>query len=90
MAGANVALSMGLKPVFADIDKFTWCLDIKSVENLINKNTKAIIATHTYGNMCEMNELKKYLKLKKFTLLKMLQKLLDLNMKIILLEQLEI
>lgn len=69
MAGANVALTMGLKPVFADIDKLTWCLDIKSVENLINKNTKAIIATHTYGNMCEMNELKKISKVKNIYLI---------------------
>ena len=60
---------MGLKPVFADIDKLTWCLDIKSVENLINKNTKAIIATHTYGNMCEMNELKKISKVKNIYLI---------------------
>ena len=48
IANANVALTMGLKPVFADIDKFTWCLDIKSVENLINKNTKAIIEPYIW------------------------------------------
>ena len=49
---------VGASPVFVDILPDTWCIDPKRVESSITKNTKAIIATHIYGNLCEMNELK--------------------------------
>src|ERR1035441_7485916 len=29
MAAANIALHMGLKPVFAEVDKDTWCLSAR-------------------------------------------------------------
>ena len=45
------------KPVFADVTKKDWCLDPVSVENNINKKTKAIICVNIYGNMPEMKEL---------------------------------
>ena len=51
MAAANVALSMGLKPIFVDVDEKTWCIDINSLSNIISKKTKVVIAIHTYGNM---------------------------------------
>lgn len=57
MAAANIALHMNLKPVFAEIDTDTWCLSVKSLEKYITKKTKAIVAVHTYGNVCSMNEI---------------------------------
>ena len=36
-------------PIFADIDPNTYNLDIKSVEKLINKKTKAIISVDIFG-----------------------------------------
>ena len=48
---------LGATPVFVDILSDTWCLDPKKVEAAITNKTKAIIATHLYGNLCEMNEL---------------------------------
>ena len=59
MAAANVALSMGLKPIFVDVDEKTWCIDINSLSNIISKKTKVVIAIHTYGNMCKIDEIKK-------------------------------
>lgn len=44
---------------FADVNKGDWCLNIKSVENLIRNNTMAIIAVNIYGNICDFNELEK-------------------------------
>ena len=41
MAAANVALSMGLKPIFVDVDEKTWCIDINSLSNIISK-TKVV------------------------------------------------
>ncbi len=48
---------LGATPVFVDIDPVTWCIDPSSVKSAITKKTKAIIATHLYGNLCDMNEL---------------------------------
>ena len=48
---------LGAKPVFVDILPNTWCIDPKAVEQAITPKTKAIIAVHLYGNLCEMDEL---------------------------------
>lgn len=45
----------GAKPVFVDILPDTWCIDPLKAESAITKNTKAIIATHLYGNLCDMD-----------------------------------
>ncbi len=50
-------LHLGAKPVFVDILPDTWCLDHILVEEAITPRTKAIIAVHIYGNLCEMDEL---------------------------------
>lgn len=42
------------KPVFADINSKTFCLDPLEVRKKINKNTKAILATHVFGNGCDV------------------------------------
>jgi len=57
IATVSPIVHLGAKPIFVDIDPLTWCIDPKEVEKKINKNTKAIIATHLYGNLCEMSEL---------------------------------
>ncbi len=49
---------LNAKPVFVDIDPVTWCVDPREVEKKINKNTKAIIAVHLYGNICDVKSLK--------------------------------
>jgi perosamine synthetase len=48
---------LGAKPVFVDILPDTWCIDPALAEQTITPKTKAIIATHLYGNLCEMDEL---------------------------------
>ncbi len=48
---------LGAKPVFVDILPDTWCIDPDRAEAAITSRTKAIIATHLYGNLCEMDRL---------------------------------
>ncbi len=48
---------VGATPVFVDILPDTWCLDPALVEAAITPRTKAIVATHLYGNLCEMDQL---------------------------------
>ena len=58
IATANAPLFVGAKPVFADIEKDTFGLDPKSVEEKITENTKAIIPIHYGGCPCKIKELK--------------------------------
>ena len=44
----------GLKPVFCDIKKDDFTIDPEKIEKLINKNTKAIMPVHVYGNICDV------------------------------------
>lgn len=46
---------VGAEPVFADIDKDSWCLDSKSLKDSITTRTKAVIVVDLYGNMPDMN-----------------------------------
>ncbi len=48
---------LGAKPVFVDILPDSWCLDPALVEQAITSRTKAIVAVHLYGNLCEMDKL---------------------------------
>jgi perosamine synthetase len=58
IASAAPVIYVGAKPVFVDVLPDTWCIDPKKVEKAINRNTRAIIAVHLYGNLCEMDELR--------------------------------
>jgi len=46
-------------PVFADIDLDTFNIDPASVRSKITPRTKAIICTHHFGSICDMDELLK-------------------------------
>jgi len=48
---------LGASPVFADVLPDSWCLDPDKVEAAITSRTKAIIAVHLYGNLCDMERL---------------------------------
>ena len=64
VATAKAVSYVNAKPVFADIEKDTWNIDIKSTEGLINKKTKAIIPVHMYGQPANILEIKKLAKKK--------------------------
>ncbi|MBB3311536.1 perosamine synthetase [Rhizobium sp. BK196] len=48
---------LGAEPVFVDVLPDTWCIDPLEVERHITPRTRAIIATHIYGNLCDMDAL---------------------------------
>ena len=43
--------------MLVDILQDSWCLDPEQVEAAITPQTKAIVAVHLYGNLCDMDEL---------------------------------
>lgn len=57
IASAAPITYLGASPVFVDILPDTWCIDPQLAEKAITPRTKAIIAVHLYGNLCEMDEL---------------------------------
>ncbi|MGN8056645.1 DegT/DnrJ/EryC1/StrS family aminotransferase [Pedobacter sp. 22163] len=44
----------GCKPVFVDIDEHTLNIDPNKIEAAITPNTSAILATHVFGNPCDI------------------------------------
>ena len=57
VATASAIKYTGAKPIFADIDIDTWCIDTGQLENLVTEKTKAIIPVHLYGNPAKMDEI---------------------------------
>ncbi len=57
IATASPIVQLGAKPVFVDILPDSWCLDPALVEAAITPRTKAIVAVHLYGNLCDMDAL---------------------------------
>ena len=47
----------GAKPVFVDIDKNTWTIDVNKIEEKITPKTKAIMPVHIFGNPCDMSKI---------------------------------
>lgn len=56
---AMVISEIGAKPVFVDIDSDTYTIDIKKIEKVISKKTKAIIPVHLYGQAANMDPILK-------------------------------
>ena len=54
IATAAPIVHLGATPVFVDILPDSWCLDPEQVEAAITPKTKAIVAVHLYGNLCDM------------------------------------
>ncbi len=57
IASAAPVTYLGAKPVFVDILRDSWCIDPAKAEAAITPRTKAIIAVHLYGNLCNMDAL---------------------------------
>lgn len=57
IATASPIVNLGAKPVFVDILPDSWCIDPEKAEAAITPRTKAIVAVHLYGNLCEMDRL---------------------------------
>jgi len=57
-ASSNAMLYCGAKPVFADVDQKTICIDPKEVKKKISKKTKVVIPVHFAGHPCDMKEIK--------------------------------
>ena len=55
VAAANMVLSLGLTPLYADVEPDTWLLDPAEILRLSTARTKAVIPVHLYGNVADMD-----------------------------------
>lgn len=54
-ASANCILYCGAKPVFVDIDKYTYNINVNEIEKNITPKTKAIIPVHFTGQSVDLD-----------------------------------
>lgn len=57
IATTEVVALLKLKPVFAEVDPVTFCIDPASIRSLITPRTKAIVPVHLYGQSAPMEEI---------------------------------
>jgi L-glutamine:2-deoxy-scyllo-inosose/3-amino-2,3-dideoxy-scyllo-inosose aminotransferase len=57
VADATAVLNVGATPVIADVDPSTLCLDPAAAAAALTQRTRAIIAVHLYGSMCNLDRL---------------------------------
>lgn len=57
VATAAPIVHLGATPVFVDVLPDSWCIDPAAVEAAITPRTRAIVAVHLYGNLCDMESL---------------------------------
>tara|TARA_S200000501_G_scaffold372658_1_gene418181 strand:+ start:1242 stop:2351 length:1110 start_codon:yes stop_codon:yes gene_type:complete len=69
ISNALAVIKQNAKLILIDCDLQTWNMKIDMMEKAINKNTKAIIATHIYGYPIEIDKIKKICKKKKIILI---------------------
>lgn len=58
IASAAPITHLGATPVVVDVLADSWCLDPAAVEAAITPRTRAILAVHLYGNLCDMDALR--------------------------------
>ena len=66
-ATIGAIVSLGAKPVFVDIN-YDYNIDVKKIEEKINKKTKAIVPVHWSGLICDMKAISKIAKKNKIAI----------------------
>ena len=57
---AEAIKQVGATPVFVDINSDDLCIDHRSIAQVITRHTKAIIPVDLYGNVADIDQLKKH------------------------------
>jgi perosamine synthetase len=57
VATANAVIMAGATPVFCEIQEDTFCLDARRAEKLVNRNTRALLPVHLYGQSADMEQI---------------------------------
>lgn len=68
-ATASMIVFAGGIPVFCDIDKKTFCVDISDAEQKISPQTRAIAPVHLFGNACDVDRIISFAKANKLKII---------------------
>lgn len=55
----HAIVNSGFEPVFCDIDRESYNIDVNKIEKYITPNTKAIVAVHVFGIPCDVQAIEK-------------------------------
>jgi len=69
VADAAAVLQVNARPVLADCNPETLCMDVRTVDQVVTPRTRAIIAVHLYSALCDLPELACYAREKGFALI---------------------
>lgn len=58
VATANVVIYCGATPVFVDVDRITFNIDLKALARCVTPRTKAIIPVHLFGLCVDIDEVR--------------------------------
>ncbi|MDP3954682.1 MAG: DegT/DnrJ/EryC1/StrS family aminotransferase [bacterium] len=61
-ASATSVEMTGAKPVFVDVNRKNFQIDLKNADRLVNKKTKAIMPVHIYGTIADMKSVVRFAK----------------------------
>ena len=50
----------GGKPVFCDVNEFSWNMTLDDIKKVKTNKTKAIVMVHTYGLVADAENIEKY------------------------------
>jgi len=62
IASSFSVVQAGAVPRFADVNLNDHCISVESAEKLVNERTRAIMAVHLYGNVCDMDGILEFAK----------------------------
>lgn len=55
VATANAVVAAGARPVFVDVEKRDYTIDVSDMKAKITRKTRAVIPVHLYGHPCNMD-----------------------------------
>ena len=62
IATANSVLMAGAVPVFVDVDRNTFCIDVDKAREKLTSKTKAVMPVHLYGQAADMDKVMPFAK----------------------------
>lgn len=78
--GSATAVEMtGARPVFVDVNRKNFQIDVSSADKLVNKNTKAIMPVHIYGTVADMGKVSDFAKKHKLRVLEDAAQAIDVH-----------
>lgn len=56
----TAVIRAGATPVFSDVDEYTFGSSASNIKKVCNSNTKMVVAQHSFGIPCDIEEIQKY------------------------------